>query len=85
MGLNHPEPECPLGYPIDQLKRVLTEQEFKRLALWMHGQTMAICEGRRYDHDKRVYEPDACADHPHGTIVYPWDFGRWLQAGPIVD
>lgn len=78
-------PECPNGYPLVQLERELGLQAFRRLMLWMDGQTMMICEGRAYNHETREYAPDACADFPHGTVVYSWDVERWLAAEPIID
>lgn len=78
-------PECHGGYPMAQLERELGMQSFRRFQLWMNGQTMMVCEGRRYDPLARAYEPDECADHPHGGVAYTWDVDRWLQAGPIID
>jgi hypothetical protein len=51
----------------------------------MRGQTLMLCEGWSYDHDRRENVPDACNGHPHGVIIYPWDFQRWVdwqQGGP---
>lgn len=78
-------PECPIGYPLVQLERELGLQHFRRFMLWMNGQTMAICEGRAYNHETGEYEPDACAGFPHGTVAYKWDVQRWLVADPIID
>jgi hypothetical protein len=80
-----PASACPLGYPREQLETWLGSQAYRRLCLWMLGQTLAICEGRRYDSESGEYQPDGCAEHPHGPVVYRWDVARWLQAGPIID
>lgn len=79
-----PSPICQLGYPQDQLEELFDEQELRRLGLWMNGQTMAICEARRYNHDTKKYEPNGC-DRAHGGVIYAWDLERWLRAGPIID
>jgi hypothetical protein len=80
-----PQPDCPLGYPVAQLREWLGEQGYRRLSLWMVGQTEGVCDGRSYDHEAGEYHLDQCAEHPHGHVVYKWDVARWLQAGPIID
>lgn len=79
------EPECPLGYPVTQLENTLGMQEMYALHWWMRGQTAAICEGRRYSHADKRYEPDACAGHPHGVVYYRWDVERWARMDPVID
>jgi hypothetical protein len=78
-----PPPECELGYPVSQLEQLLDEQQMSRLHLWMRGQTGAICDGTRYDHDIDALLPSGCG--PHGLVYYPWDVERWAAARPIVD
>jgi hypothetical protein len=46
---------------------------------------MTLCEGRRYNHETKEYEPDDCAANPHGTVIYYHDVARFLRAGPIID
>lgn len=84
---NLPPPECPLGYPWSQLERLLDAQAVARLELWMQGQTMTLCGGRLWVEKLGGGEwvPDKCAGHPHGAVVYQWDFERWLRAQPIID
>lgn len=77
-----PKPECELGYPVTQLASVLGDR-FKEFGQWMYGQTMALCDGRSYNHEKREYEETGCG--PHGTICYAWDVERFLAGRPIVD
>lgn len=76
------EPDCQIGYTWEQAKRIVGGRldEFQQ---WMAGQTVALCDGRRYDHDKREHEPTGCG--PHGMAVYPWDLKRFLRGGPILD
>lgn len=50
----------------------------------MNGQTMMLCDGRRYNHDAREYEV-ACGGVAHGVVVYPWDVERFLAGLPVVD
>ena len=75
-------PVCSLGYPREQVEQLLAE-EFAAFAHWMRGQTMATCDGRRYDHDAREYQPTGCG--PHGVVVYPWDVDNYLRGGRIND
>jgi hypothetical protein len=51
----------------------------------MRGQTQSICDGTRYNHDKKECEPTMCKDHPHGLITYTWDAERYIDKLPIVD
>ena len=83
--MNVDPPECPYGYPDTQLREMLSLREYTLLAVYMRGQTMMLCEGRRYNHEKGRYEPDACAEHPHGVVIYAHDFDRWRAGLPIVD
>lgn len=75
-------PDCELGFPTAQVEQILAE-DFAAFAHWMRGQTMAICEGRRYDHDTHEYTPTGCG--PHGPVVYPWDLDNYLRGGRIHD
>lgn len=77
-----PPKSCEGGYTRDDLERLLGE----RLAAfdsWMRGQTMGICDGRRYDHGRREYEPTGCG--PHGPVAYSHDVKRFLSGGSVVD
>jgi hypothetical protein len=72
-----PRPACPLGYPRDQLERILGD----RLAAfhkWHVGQTGAICDGRDWNWTAKEYEPNECADNPHGMVVYASDVREFL-------
>ena len=77
-----PPPDCELGYTDGQLHAILGDRlpAFRR---WMRGQTVALCDGRRYDHDKCEYEPTGCG--PHGPATYGHDLRRFLVGGPILD
>lgn len=77
-----PEPDCDLGYSFDLLEETLGAERFADLMDWMQGQTMAICDGRRYDHDTQEYYETL---HAHGPVVYTWDVMRFLAGGPILD
>lgn len=78
------KPECSLGYTPEQVT-ILTgdrEDDFWR---WMRGQTMAICDGRSYNHATKEYE-EACGGVAHGMpIVYASDMGRFLLGLPVID
>lgn len=79
-----PEPECEGGYPWTQLQQLFDEQQRNRLHQWMNGQTMMLCEGRRYNHATMEYE-ESCNGVAHGGVVYAHDLERFLRAGPIID
>lgn len=70
-------PACWLGYTRQQIETLMGDR-VEAFDQWMYGQTQAICDGRRYDHDKREYEPTECATAPHGVVTYPWDAHRFL-------
>lgn len=77
-----PKPVCRYGYPANQLNDILgpSHESFDR---WMNGQTMSICDGREYDHEKQEYHATGCG--PHGVIVYPWDLNRYMQGRSVID
>lgn len=77
-----PEPECHLGYTEAQVEEILGSRlaEFRK---FMVGQTGAICDGRRYDHDKQEYEPTECG--PHGPVYYRVDLDHFLRGLPAFD
>jgi hypothetical protein len=77
-----PEPDCTHGYSFDLLEETLGKERFDRLMHWMRGQTMMLCDGRRYDHDAKSYEE---THEAHGPVVYAWDAERFLAGGPILD
>lgn len=69
-------PACPLGYTAEQVEQIAAEDiaDFRK---WIEGQTVAICDGRVFNHETREYEPSKCAETPHGVVFYPWDVARW--------
>lgn len=77
-----PEPNCTHGYSLDLLEETLGAAKFAELMDWMHGQTMMLCDGRRYDHDTQEYYETHDA---HGPVVYTWDVQNFLRGGPILD
>lgn len=79
-----PEPECEGGYPWTQLEQIFDKQQIARLQIWMRGQTMMLCEGRKYSHETMEYY-ESCNGTAHGGVVYVYDLHRFLTAGPIID
>lgn len=73
-----PLPACPGGYPWFQIEEILDEDTLLEFKFWMRGQTMMVCEGRKYNHELRQYEVDECEKTPHGGVVYMWDLHRFL-------
>jgi hypothetical protein len=77
-----PEPACKYGYTRQQVADILND-EGDVFAYWMRGQTVALCDGREYDHDRREYVPGCPV--PHGVVTYPHDLARFLAGGAIDD
>lgn len=77
-----PEPDCDRGYSVDLLKETLGEDRFSALMDWMYGQTMMLCDGRRYDHEAKAYYETHAA---HGPVVYTWDVQRFMDGRPVID
>lgn len=70
------KPDCWLGYTRTQLETML-DSRLSAFDSWMQGQTMALCDGRVYDPEEKIYKPSVC-DHPHGVVVYPQDVEQFL-------
>lgn len=77
-----PEPDCDRGYSFDLLEEVLGDERFAELMDWMHGQTMALCEGHQYNHGTRAYYSTGDV---HGPVVYSHDVHRFLSGGLVID
>lgn len=78
---NLPDPDCTYGYTEAQIEDIMGSrlEEFNK---WMAGQTMAICEGREYNHSKGEY---VATGHSHGVIVYVGDVMNFLRGFPVLD
>ena len=78
-----PKPECEAGYTRKQIEEIVGGR-LSEFDSWMFGQTMTICEGRRYNHTTKEYEisEDGVS---HGSVVYPWDLERFLAGLPVID
>lgn len=77
-----PKPECALGYTHSQIEEILG-QRTEEFWLWMSGQTVALCNGTKYDYQNKAMLDTGCG--PHGGAVYPWDLQRFLDGLPIID
>lgn len=77
-----PEPDCQLGYTQPQLALIF-DFGLGAFQRWMRGQTIALCEGRLYDHDAKEYRMSGCG--PHGAVVYPHDVRQYLAGGEPLD
>lgn len=77
------KPECHLGYTRAQVVDVFGDRvgEFDH---WMRGQTIGLCEGKRYNYETEEYEP-ACEGVAHGPAWYPWDVQRFIRGDPVID
>lgn len=78
------ERACDLGLTVDELQARLGGQ-YDAFMRWMRGQTMSICDGRRYDHEARRYFPTRCAPGGHGVVVYSHDVERFERGLPVID
>lgn len=78
-----PERSCRYGYTVDEVREI-TGSRFDEFNRWMYGQTMMICDGRKYDYEAKAYVPSDCGA-PHGTVIYAWDVDRFLAGLPVVD
>lgn len=79
----NPIPDCEVGFTQPQLADIFGAAlpDFEK---WMSGQTRAICEGRKFNHDTREYET-SCRGVHHGVVTYPWDVQRYIRNLPIID
>lgn len=77
-----PAPECGLGYTDSQLKTILGSR-YEEFIRWMRGQTVALCDGKRYDYEVNEYVNTGCG--PHGVVVYSWDLERFIDGLPVID
>lgn len=84
MAKELPDPKCPMGYPEAQLKDILFDR-INNFNKWMTGQTVGVCDGRRYNYDTKEYEPTECADKPHGAVVYRSDLQSYLAGKGNLD
>ncbi len=78
MKVKIPKPDCESGYSWAYLEEILDPSTFQEFSTYMYGQTCTLCDGRRYNHDKKQYEPSPCVDNPHGGVAYSWDFERFM-------
>lgn len=82
MRTDTPAAECQLGFTRAQVEQILGDR-LDAFNYWMRGQTAAICDGKRYDHDAREYRETGCG--PHGLVIYVHDVANYLDGGPILD
>ena len=78
------KPRCELGYPIGQVVDILGNRSFE-FADWISGQTVGVCDGRKYNHETKEYESSSCAPEGHGPVIYPWDLQRFIDGRSVVD
>jgi len=76
------QPDCELGYTEEQIEALIwsrgstAHEEFFK---WMRGHTMAICDGRRFNHTTTTYEP-RCNGVAHGSIIYKTDVNNYFSS-----
>lgn len=76
-----PEPECPYGYPHQQVEDIVGDRS-PAFWKWMSGQTMMLCDGREYDYATKEYVETG---HAHGGIVYASDLRTFLAGWRPID
>lgn len=69
---------CPLGLTETEVRDLMGERHAEFMT-YMRGQTLAVCNGTRYDFEAKQYEDTECIAEPHGIVVYPWDAQRFLD------
>ncbi|MCI0562077.1 MAG: hypothetical protein MN733_26615 [Nitrososphaera sp.] len=79
-----PNPGCTMGFPSVQLQGILGSFFYPQFLKWMNGQTIAHCDGRAYNHEKKCYEKTTCTHGP-STIFYVDDVRRYVNGLPVVD
>lgn len=77
------KPICQVGYPPEQLKRMLGEDKYTELTDWLFGQTLGVCDSKKFDYATGKWIHVGCG--PHGSVVYEWDLQTFLQGRPIID
>jgi hypothetical protein len=77
-----PPPVCKWGYTDAQIREIMGDR-YAEFVGWMSGQTMALCDGLEYNHDKREYI-QSC-EVGHGPVTYGWDILRFLEGLPVID
>jgi hypothetical protein len=77
-----PKPACQLGYTNNQLDEILGTRR-KDFSKWLHGQTVALCDGRNYNSRLKTYVDSGCG--PHGLITYTSDLIGFLNGSPVLD
>lgn len=82
MSKKLPEPECCLGYTARQIEEIMGDQ-LEAFYRFMRGQTIAGCDGRRYDYSTGDYVDNSCG--PHGWAYYTSDVKQFLRGGPPLD
>lgn len=80
-------PDCRYGFSDDYLRANLSDAQYKALKNWMHGQTIMLCDGRRYNYETKEYEPSECGEkgEAHGAVLYTHDVNRWANRLPVID
>jgi hypothetical protein len=70
---------CPSGHTKRDLEIIFPNgDDLADFYTWMNGQTMTLCDGRKYNHDAKEYQISACGDEPHGVVVFSSDFEDYL-------
>lgn len=77
-----PEPECESGYTERQVREIVGDDWLEEFYYRTRYETKTLCEGRRYNHDTREYEP-SCG--PHGVVVHEVDVVAFLLGRPPLD
>ncbi len=72
-------PACESGLTELEVKDLL----FKKFLGWMHGQTVSVCEGQRFDHHFKAFKT-SCGGVAHGTVYNFEDVYRFADADPAV-
>lgn len=80
-----PRPNCPIGYPDSQLRKIFSPEQHKDFLHWMIGQTFSSCDGRVLDREAGKMIDSECTGDPHGFVYYVHDVRNFLAGGPVTD
>lgn len=75
---------CPMGLTGADIRELLGSRE-REFWKWMNGQTMSLCDGKRYNYAAKEYETTECWGRPHGVVVYSSDVRRFMAGLPVLD
>jgi hypothetical protein len=74
------EPSCKYGFTRDDLEKIFNPQELKLFYKWMTGQTVSLCDGKRFKY--RMGHNEECGHAEGDDFTYECSYlpGGWSEA-----